>query len=437
MPFSRNELQALEDIISGKLIRSGLEWLVSTHIPPVTNLDAMLATDQCGWGVDTKLPITTWGGTVDGIRGLLACGVDPHDPLIARAVNWLVNQQRDDGSFYAREITWPCVEATAWIILGLRQAKYPIESNVFVKAKQFLESCISPTGGLGTSDKDEERIYPSAIALMALHDVSSEKERQVAHFLKGAVDKTSGGWGNYPYLHQHFEPNLAMTIYALYALLSTEYLLPDDALCSHAREYILAQINRGDNWESFQEQWQSNYKGPTDPPNPCYHYVTPWAVLALLKTEIDPLDPLMVDLYTRIRDRQQPNGSWRYVKNDTREFTWCVANTLVCLREVRAHLVAPVVKAAFRTGPVIPEKRWWHRFQAALTRENLNSILIIILFALILHQQISGLIDMVLAFLKVTQPGIIAGTISDAIWALLALVSVFVVTRFKAMRTRN
>ncbi len=61
-----------------------------------------------GWGhsPEEEEP-SEWGGTLDGIRALLAIGEPPLSPIISDSVSWLKGRQRADGGFAAPPRSWP------------------------------------------------------------------------------------------------------------------------------------------------------------------------------------------------------------------------------------------------------------------------------------------------------------------------------------------
>jgi hypothetical protein len=428
----RKVAETIRRIVDGAPLRKGQDWLIQTSL----NVDA-----DHGWGVEARrLPITTWGGTVDGIRGLLATGVDLRDPVIVEAEKWLVRKQLHNGSFLARELKWPNVEATAWVLLVLRELKHPLDDGVIQKAVTFLERCIqSDTHGLGTSDRDEVRIYPSAITLWALHGLSRE-EGLIADFLKTTFNRAAGGWRSTP----DGPVNLMMTTYALYTLLVSGHLRRDDDMCRQATAFIYAEISKPNGtWTSATESWHSVYQeDATDPPNQCHHYMVPWVLLTLLAAGESPLDHRVLRVLTRLISDQLASGAWRYSQDDVNEYTWCVANALVAIEHTRSALITPVVNAAIAGGivkdygtPVTVASR----LRRNLTRENVNTVLTVALFIVVFREPISSAAARTAAsvatFLGIQQGSIVSNVVADAITtafvAILGSLYLLIVTRFR------
>src|SRR5262245_46819335 len=111
--LTQNQRKAVLQITDGAPLRNAQEWFFRTQLDN---------SEGYGWGHFLAQGLTTtWGGTTDAIRGLLACGTSPRDPTIAKAVTWILEQQISDGSFAKRGVAWSSVEATSWCLKVIRQ----------------------------------------------------------------------------------------------------------------------------------------------------------------------------------------------------------------------------------------------------------------------------------------------------------------------------
>jgi Squalene-hopene cyclase C-terminal domain/Prenyltransferase and squalene oxidase repeat len=428
--FSLAEQRAIEEIIQGRVLYRAQEWLIRTHVDNGTDY---------GWGVSVQgNEVTTWGGSLDGIRGLLACGVSRDDPLIRRTVDWMVSKQRDDGSFLSKSITWPCVEATAWVLLVLRQVGYNLESKQVIKAGEFLEKCIQNNGGLGTSDIDEVRIYPTALTLWALHGLSN-KETNIAGFLLRSLDRNSGGWGNFP----NSSANVAITAHVLYILLTTDHLQRDHEICKRAVNFILSQRNAQGVWNNFAERWYSKYQvEAVATPNWCGQQTITWVLLALLASGLDVLDDRIIKAFTWVVSNQSPNGSWTLSEEDNIEYIWCMADICVILNNIRLKLIKPILHTAFNSHIVRVEERPFQRIihnftEKYVSQENINTLLLTIILIIITHEVISSYIYKLLLFLQLQQGSILSNLIASFIWVILVTAFVAIVTSFRKKRSNK
>jgi len=445
---------AIEQLIQRKPLVDGQNWLIETHSDEIM---ADTGNRAYGWKHQHQAPqasVSTWGGTVDGVRGLLACGLSPADPVIEESVRWMISQQQSDGSFAATwGITWSCVEATAWTLIVLREfdsvRKNVVDHQVIARAVAFLEGCIKIRGGLGTSnhEKDALRVYPSAITLWAVHGLS-RREGEIADYLKSAVCG-EGGWSTHsPVDRSGARVIPAMTAIVLYVLLATEHITTGDPLCITARDALLQQKNQHGTWNTYTEEWFSAYQKSGELPNACGLFTPAWAVLALLKAEVDVLNPAIVQATawlilhqeSRTHTPLEKGGAWLFDRADTSVKTWCTSNALICLNEVRQHLLAPrlIHRSQQPTYRALMYTQREAFFRAYLTHNTINSFLLVLLFLVILRDPLLTVCNGIILYLLGQQDNIASNLISNGIWVLLVLVGGKIVrTTAKALAERR
>lgn len=273
---------------------------------------------------------TVWGGTLDGIRGLLAAGIHPSEPMISGAIQWLYSQQRDEGGWGSREIAFSCVEATAWVIIALREAGIdPVHDQPLQSAIRFLESAIAPDGSVGTSPLDlgSPRLYSSALTLWALRGLSPH-----CHAIAGYLytqQHTGGGWGVKP----GAPPQAVSTSHALIALNAAGFLSDRPSARADALEFLISRQKPDGSFEDVTEEWFSKHQ--PNVPNRCDDFGTAWAVQGLLAAGLAATELPVVKATTHLLHRQQSDGSWIFNLHESVVDVWCVADSLVALAAVR------------------------------------------------------------------------------------------------------
>jgi len=169
-------------------LRTGLEWLRGRQ-------------DSRGswslWVRDTKLandgPCPSI--TSQGITALLDAGVPADSPEVSKAADWLLTQQRPDGTFdnlWYRDFT----TGTAAVLAALARAGRG-EDPVTVRARQWLTDTQRPDGSWGDGAAADSSVEETAWALHALLeaglDPASEPVGRAVRWLVEAQLPT-GGW---------------------------------------------------------------------------------------------------------------------------------------------------------------------------------------------------------------------------------------------------
>lgn len=420
------EQTAFRALLRGTPITKAAQWLLSVHISSEKGE---------GWPHLTSQDMpTVWGGTLDGLRGVVLGGISLYHPIVQRSIQWLLSKQRDDGAFGSREILYSCVEATAWVIIALKQIGYDIKKSAQVQAAiGFLERSISENGEVGTSPEDPARTYPSVLTLWALHGLS-KKTTLVARFLKDTRDSVSGGWGVRP----NARPNPLSTSQVLNALLLSGHLDRDDVIVQQAIDFILAHQTEFGNWPNFTETWYSKHQ--PNIPIRCDEYVTTWAIMALLRAGLSVLSPPIVKGVTWLIHEQKKEGYWLYDPLDDSKHIWCVADSINCLVEVREKLMAYVADGGTEvwnpplqhSGLSTEEIIWKHIGEAVLkVRQNLSSILVVIMALYVFRAQVNALINTIIGFLKLQSGELLTSLVSNALWIALVVVGTYILQRLK------
>ncbi len=388
-------------LLAGWPIESGAAWIRSVFIDKA---------DRCGWAhLSTHDIPTVWGGTLDALRGLLAAEMSPYDPLFRRGVDWLFSQQRPDGGWGSREITYSAVEATAWVVFVLRHAGFDVASDERTRrAILFLESAIGPGGELATSPQDhlDARTYPAHITLLALHDLSP-RAAAVARYLRDAQND-DGGWG----IKENAPSNALSTAQVLDALLLTRHLNATGESGIRALRWLSDSQQQNGSWLNFSEQWFS-VNQPTVP-NRCDSYTTASALRALLHAGCSAFDQRVLAGAAYLIREQDSEGCWYYNRPDGCKHVWCTADAIDALAQVRDELkhhrdeVAAIVSAS----PVIPQRS--SRFALGL------AVVFAIVAAIGFRREVAAIVRAALVFLRLQASNLTVNLMASVIYALAA-----------------
>lgn len=289
---------------------------------------------------------TAWGGTVEGIRTLLRLGVTPQHEKMRKALEWLEAQQSDDGSWPSWGIRVGCVESTAWVLIALQQAGVDLSKPRLQSATAYLKKLArkqdhgaawAAYGGAPT------RVYPTLLAIWALHTVEPALARDGAKWLKQARN-ADGGWG---FQARDKTSNPAMTGMVLYVL-ETAGLLTEEKIRKEAIACLWARRQPGGTWINVQEDWRFGIDPQTGSslPTDTKHLSTAWAIMALLRAGVSPSDTRIIESVSGLAARQEPDGSWLYDEHDAKKHSWCVANAAIALADARDAFVKAVMSGA-------------------------------------------------------------------------------------------
>jgi hypothetical protein len=428
--ITERQRNAVKSLLKSTPFEKGEAWLRRIQIQDSQGI---------GWPHLTALNIpTVWGGTLDGIRGLLACGVSKYDPVVADSLNWLLSQRNLDHGYGSREITYSGVEPTAWVLIAVKELGFNIPDRThFVETSAFLESCIRDSGEVATSNdpNEEARTYPSVLTLWALNG-ESQKTYQIARFLKDARDPISGGWGIKP----KAVPNVASTAQVLYILLATNNLSKDDVITRQAIEYLLNNQKADGSWENFTETWYS-IKQPHVPLR-CEEYSTTWVLQALLEAGLSPAREPVVKAISWLIYEQAEDGYWLYNRLDDSKHIWCTADAVVALTMARKSIIDTVADKEYRDmwsegdardqNYILIPKNFISQFFQYL-RKNITTILVIMLSIYVFNSQIQSFIVGVQTFFQVQGDSIISDLLASVIYAFLFFLGAALLTRIRGV----
>lgn len=291
-----------------------------------------------GWRHSSRQPrVTGWGGTMDAVRALMDLGESPHNPKISQAIDWLESEQYPDGGWGFWEVSKSAVESTAWGVITLKKANRDLNDECLRKGVEYLVDTAQKqaTGyAWGSSYNHECRIYPTLVASWALNGLEQEYANGGIDWLK-TVDNQDGGWG---FLPNDTQSTIVTTAMVLYILRRIGKLGLTDQQTMEAREYILDCQSDSGGWNNKVERWNIDEEGQIK----LEHGTDPWALLALLETDIGLEDDHVLNAVHHIAGQQNRSGAYLYDMEDPEENTWYTANCTIALDRFSESLSSPV-----------------------------------------------------------------------------------------------
>ncbi|MFL6531284.1 MAG: squalene--hopene cyclase [Chthoniobacterales bacterium] len=132
-------------------------------------------------------------------------GFDTHQPCVRRAIQYLIDTQDDDGSWYGR---WGVnyIYGTWQVLRGLRAIREDMNQDWILRGRDWLESCQNPDGGWGETcasyddptlkGKGESTASQTAWALMGICACGDLDRASVQRGLRYLIttQKRDGSW---------------------------------------------------------------------------------------------------------------------------------------------------------------------------------------------------------------------------------------------------
>ncbi len=373
-----------------------------------------------GWGHHKDEDPTEWGGTLDGIRGLIAMKESPNAPMLVSASAWLKGRQNPDGGFPAREMKYSPAEATAWVVIALHDMGWDSHNDPHVeKAIGYLENCVDVDGGAATTPRDitNPRTLPTALVLWALALQGNDQDQRRSKMVKRLrlmQEPESKGWG----IGVGATPNAATTAQVLHAL-HMAGVSQDLDWIRDGVAYLLKHQNEDGSWQNSYDEW---FTADLDRvPSRCVHYGTSWALLTLTDFPEDARCRAAAEHAVRylLGRQEQASGAWLFEDYDPTEFVWCTTQIMVALTKWQ-RINTNHSKDVQKTG-LVYELRRTARKLINWTRE---SFLYLAFGALCVAQiwgYIATALRAVLSSFKLDPEGIWTNLASSLIWASLAV----------------
>lgn len=173
-----------------------------------------------------------------------SCGSE----LIAGAVNYILRDQRHDGSWTDSNSDDPWeVAGTAWCVWALGHLDGVNTITALKKAKDYLVRLQLPDGGLPTNDAcSEANTYATAYAARAFSLLcrSTEMERTISFLNR--LQNQDGGWG----LYMGQDSETTLTCYVIHGLLDCG-LEPQNEMVKRGIAFLLQSRQKDGVWGSW------------------------------------------------------------------------------------------------------------------------------------------------------------------------------------------
>lgn len=371
-----------------------------------------------GWGHSPEEQIPSeWGGTLDGIRGLLATGELPLSPVISESVDWLKKRQRADGGFGARELRYSSAEATAWVVITLARLGLRTDNDSVVRdAVRYLEQCLDASGGAATTPRDVQRprALPTALTLWALARQPGEEQvcSKIVTRLHRMQDPETGGWG----VQFGAAPNAATTAQVLHSLAQAD-ISAETSWVAAGVDYLLTCQENDGSWRNSHDEWFTQ-EMPRIPVR-CAHFGTGWAVLSLSGYGTSKATAAARKGVHYLIRAQRPSGAWLFENFDPTEFVWCTSQVACALAEWRNSAPSSQVDEA------TTEVRSAASVQAAQAFGWLRSSFVYIAIAALtvgeLHNVIRTAVMHIISSVRLSAGAIWINILSSAVWAILTV----------------
>jgi len=189
---------------------------------------------DCNWEILNSVPFADHNAMLDPscpditgrvLESLARRGFAPAHPAIKRGVEWLLNHQEDNGSWYGR---WGVnyIYGTFLALRGLRYSQTPSARPAMQKAADWLRSVQNADGGWGESaasyrvnrfvaaPSTPSQTAWALLGLQAAGDLSSQALRRGVEYLL-ATQKDDGTWDETLFTGTGF-PNVFYLQYHLY-----------------------------------------------------------------------------------------------------------------------------------------------------------------------------------------------------------------------------
>ena len=278
-----------------------------------------------GWGWPEFLgdeEIDPWGGTSDGILGLLDAMEPKDSPFIKNAVRWLKSNQMADGGW-----AWlkhkSGVEPTSWVLMALVKAGENIKSQCIQDGISWLRRNQNPDGGWGYWKDQPSRVYATSVALKALQSCGLRSEDPTVadgiEWVKKSKNKDHG-WG---YLKNDDRSNVASTAHALLALIACG-MNPTSLIIREGVSWLYQHQNPDGSWDNTEEDSLVRTNGLHHLRT--RHFCTPWATIALIEAQEYVFSSSIMKAVCHVMEIQDKNDGWWRWAFDFRPCTWTIYN---------------------------------------------------------------------------------------------------------------
>jgi prenyltransferase beta subunit len=165
------------------------------------------------------VPLAVYSANV--LNGLKAAGLPASDPMVERALSWLLSCQNPDGGFGMAKGTDSVALSTAWTIKALRDFGMEPADGPVRKAVDWLLDRQHEPGGFSNTPAAQEDPEITSLAMLALRTLPKKErpvERAVSYLAR--VQNDDGSFtGNTPMQFKgESKKNTQTTVFVVWAL---------------------------------------------------------------------------------------------------------------------------------------------------------------------------------------------------------------------------
>lgn len=306
-------LKLLNEVEKG--VKGGVDWLFK-----VRNSDF-------GWG-DHAGVYSAASCTSESLIGFARCGLD----MSSRRVQESLGLVRERILKRVSGVTKETRNAALPLIAVVEAGEEPT-SRLAQSQLELVRGYKLRKGGWPLKPGEKvSNIFDSAWALKSLvySKVSKAEISQTKKWLYH-VQKPDGGWSFYI---QEKTSNVMCTAQVTHALVKAGDTIRTPSV-KKAIQYLLKNRNSRGGWDV---NWEIDIRHP--PHNKWFHYTSPFAVLALIESGLDPRSDEITKGIQAILDEEDEEGGWKPLSN-YRPFTWATAYALMALGEYSNRIRKP------------------------------------------------------------------------------------------------
>ena len=258
-----------------------------------------------GWGEQAGDPSWPWT-TAEALDLLLSLDY-PEQERLDRAVTYLLRTQNADGGWGDISSTDSITNATSWVLLSLSRARRKAEPTERIplsieRAARWLIQSQRDDGSWGLRPGEAASTYSTVYALRSLAE-SGRFEPTISRgltWLRSGVNG-DGGWGTT--VTSKSEPAITAHVALLFLDLKAESA---DSIASRAADFLLNCPRNAAGWSPTEERITSGTRKYV------FHYfATPFVLRLLLLTDKAPPEVILPAVRS-VRAMQEPTGGWRH-----------------------------------------------------------------------------------------------------------------------------
>ncbi|MEM3506721.1 MAG: prenyltransferase/squalene oxidase repeat-containing protein [Candidatus Bathyarchaeia archaeon] len=281
------------------------------------------------WVFKIRNPDFGWGDIVgrhsdpmdtsELLFGLLKAKYDPEHPRIKESIKFVIEKIK--GKY---ETLTKAPRNLMWPILMLVEAKESLEflelKTLFSEVREKYEV---KDGSWAFEADGEGNVYDTSMvirAMLRMYKKRIEEKNKAIAWLK-FIQNDDGGWGFYKKERTEVLP----TSMAVIALVESGEPI-DSLIIQKAIKIIQERRNVEGGWDAT---WEFSKKYTFDK---FMHFTSPWALTALLITDVNPKSEIIQNAVKFILKQQDESGGWKVFKG-LPAFSWGTGNALAALGE--------------------------------------------------------------------------------------------------------